>query len=100
VKLPSEPQQLDGETWIEFSPHAIFYENGAWFISGQSNGGKSISCFNIACVSNAKLTTNAFTSKRGDQTSDTISQSRQVQTNPLTERIRQWQNAQTVASSV
>jgi predicted DNA-binding transcriptional regulator YafY len=100
VKLPSEPQQLDGETWIEFSPHAIFYENGAWFISGQSNGGKSIACFNIACVSNAKLTTNAFTSKRGDQTSATISQARRLQTNALTESIRQWQNTQTVAGSV
>ncbi|MBT7255563.1 MAG: WYL domain-containing protein, partial [Planctomycetaceae bacterium] len=99
-KLSSAPQQLGEETWIEFSPHAIFYENGAWFVSGQSNGGKSISCFNIACVSNAKLTTNTFTSKRGDQTNATISQSQRVQTNSLTERIQQWQNNRTVASSV
>ena len=97
--LSSNPQQLNGETWIEFSPHAIFYENDAWFISGQSNDGKSISCFNLACVSNAKLTSKAFTSKRGDQPSTTISQSQREQTNPLTKRIRQWENDQTVASS-
>jgi len=100
VNPPLDPQQLDAETWIEFAPHAIFYENGAWFISGQRDGGKSVSCFNIACISNAKLTTNAFTANRSDPSSATNSQSRRVPTNPLSERIRQWQNSQTVASSI
>jgi predicted DNA-binding transcriptional regulator YafY len=100
ANLPNDPQQLGEETWIEFAPHAIFYENGAWFISGQSNDGKSISCFNIAGVSNAKLTTNTFISQRSDQANATIPQSPRVQAHPLTERIRQWKNTQTVTSSV
>ncbi|MBT3891529.1 MAG: HTH domain-containing protein [Planctomycetaceae bacterium] len=98
ANLPHDPQQLDEETWIEFAPHAIFYENEMWFISGQSDGGESASCFNIARISNAKLTTNAFSANRSDHNSDTISQSRRGPTNPLTERIRQWKNSPSVAS--
>ena len=52
--------------WIRFAPHAIFFENNAWYVSGRNPTRNFVTCFHVANIFNVRFTDERFTTSRTD----------------------------------